>query len=1393
MSEETLDHDAKPGRASGDVPTATVDHGGTVDHGAGRATVSGGPLGPGVVIGGRYVLVEKLGEGGMGEVWTADQTEPVKRKVALKLVKTGMDSAAVLARFEAERQALALMDHPGIARVLDGGLTPHGQPFFVMELVQGQTLTKFCEERGLTTRQRLELFVPICQAVQHAHSKGIVHRDLKPANILVSLIDGKAVPRVIDFGVAKATGGELGDLGGQTQAGGVIGTLEYMSPEQAGGLDVDTRTDVYALGVVLYELLAGKRPFDPERFRRTGLAQALRIIQEEEPPRPSSRAGAGGAALAAELDWVVMRCLEKSRERRYETASALADDVRRHLADEPVEARPPSWGYRAGKFVARNRVLVTAASLVLLALLLGLGGTAWGLIHAEEQRKEAVKAQKEEEKRVKERDDALGKLKISEAEAKLEARRAKDARHGTQVEQVLAAWEAGNVPLAMTRINGMAPESLDGWETIHLRNLCLRHALPAEEYPGHEGAALAIAAGPGGRFVSTGRDKSAIVRDTGKRLVLKGHAGPVVGVSMNRAGTRVLTASEDKSLRLWDAAKGTEIRSYPGVRGCLSPDGERLLAVGPDGTFLLRDSATGDEVRAFKGPPATLAWFSPDGKRVLAAHADRTLRLWDTETAKEQAVLTGHGQPVTGAAFSPDGARIVSSAGTAAAKGKPRPGEVKVWDARTGQEKASFAGHPKGVAGVAFSPDGTLIASGGLEGVALVREAASGKVRLTLVGHHVAVHGIAFSPDGTRLLCATESGTIQAWDVAIGQEELALKGHEGEVYAVCVSPDGSRIASAGSDRMVKVWDARTGRELLTLDGHRHGVRSVAWSRDGNRIATGSFDKTARLWDAATGKELRKLEGDAPGGGVCFSPDGRTLYTAWSDGRGVGKWIAWEVATGKKLRTFQGHPGGMQHLACSPDGKRLVTGGFDRTALVWDAETGKVLHELKGHPDSVTAACFRLDGRQVMTASGRPGRAGEVRLWDAGTGEEKGRIEGHLAYIQAVAESPDRTRLVTAGREGTLKVWDAETLQEKLTLKGLGHSGNGVCFTPDGRRILGCGGGGLIKRWSAETGRELAVFKGHAKAELGVCLSPDGTRVLGCGDDGRVRVRGRETGRVLLTLLVTETAAVAAFSPDGKRIVAGGSKGEGKGWLEVYDAATGEKLLALEGETLPVGCAVFSPDGTRIASGDQDSVRIWDAMAGKQMHVFKDRFQDVASVCFSPDGKRVIAGGGRMHFVRGAQGEAVVWEVETGKEVAALKGHRAFVRGVCFSPDGKKAATAAGGIRMSNFGDFDETKLPPGEVRVWDLETGKTERTWRMASPSANSVCVSPDGKRLLATCGDGLLTGEAKVWEISTGEERLSLRGHSGEVRSAWFSGDGTRMLTASRDRTIKEWDAVTP
>jgi serine/threonine protein kinase len=372
----------------------------------------------------RYKLLEKIGEGGCGSVYVAEQTEPVRRRVAVKVIKLGMDTKAVVARFEAERQALAMMDHPNIAKILDGGITGSGsgRPYFVMELVRGVRITEYCDQAKLSIKERLDLFIKVCQAIQHAHQKGIVHRDIKPSNILIALDDGVPVPKVIDFGIAKAIEGRLTEATLYTQLHQFIGTPAYMSPEQAdiSGLDIDTRSDIYSLGVLLYELLTGTTPFNATELLAAGLDEMRKTIQEKEPLRPSTRfsqtKGEGTrsegppktpnleARIDSDLDWIVMKCLEKDRTRRYETANGLAADLKRHLAHEPVVARPPSAYYRFQRAFRRNRLAFSAGATVAAGLIITTMISTWQVFETrkarnaeKEQRLAAQAAQKKAE------------------------------------------------------------------------------------------------------------------------------------------------------------------------------------------------------------------------------------------------------------------------------------------------------------------------------------------------------------------------------------------------------------------------------------------------------------------------------------------------------------------------------------------------------------------------------------------------------------------------------------------------------------------------------------------------------------------------------------------------------------------------------------------------------------------------------------------------------------------------------------------------------------------------------------------------------------------------------------------------------------------------------------
>jgi serine/threonine protein kinase len=410
---------------------------------------------------GRYKLVEKLGEGGFGTVYVAEQEEPVKRRVALKITKLGMDTKEVVARFKTERQALAMMDHPGIAKVLDAGATGSGRPYFVMELVNGIKITDYCDQHKLSTHKRLELFVQVCRAIEHAHQKGIIHRDIKPSNILITVQDGEPVPKVIDFGIAKAMQNDLEDRVAVTQHDQFIGTPAYMSPEQAelGGIDIDTRTDIYSLGVLLYELLTSQTPLESKNLLSRGFDEMRRMIRESEPQLPSLRLGSQKRSdstttakrhgtdahelihlVRGDLDWVVMKCLEKDRALRYETAGSLAADVQRVLDYEPVEARPPSGLYRFRKLVHRNKAAFAAMLAIWVALVIGIGVTTWFVIQEKQERDLAGIAGKRAESARQLAETARGQADAALKHAEVERQKAEDSRQ--KAETALAQSES---------------------------------------------------------------------------------------------------------------------------------------------------------------------------------------------------------------------------------------------------------------------------------------------------------------------------------------------------------------------------------------------------------------------------------------------------------------------------------------------------------------------------------------------------------------------------------------------------------------------------------------------------------------------------------------------------------------------------------------------------------------------------------------------------------------------------------------------------------------------------------------------------------------------------------------------------------------------------------------
>ena len=1121
----------------------------------------------------RYKLVEKIGEGGCGVVYVAEQTEPVRRRVALKVLKPGMDSRQVVARFESERQALAMMDHPNVAKVLDAGTTQTGRPYFVMELVRGIRITDYCDQEKLSTRQRVELFIQVCQAIQHAHQKGIIHRDIKPSNILVTLHDPdrSGVPKVIDFGIAKATEGRLTEQTVYTQLHQFIGTPAYMSPEQAemSGLDIDTRSDIYSLGVLLYELLVGSTPFDAKGLMAGGLDKMRQTIREQEPVRPSTKlarlpgeeltTAANRRSIEAsrlvhllrgDLDWVVMKCLEKDRSRRYETAAGLAVDLKRHLKNEPVVARPPSSLYRFQKMVQRNKLAFAAAGAVAAALVLGLGASTWLFIREANAHDRAVAAEREQSQ--------LREM-AQKAQAK-ETQQRQRAERGEHLSQRLLyaanmsltqqAWDLNNVG----RVRQLLRETAD--------------------YP------------------ERGFEWSYWQRQAHLEFkTLRGHSGGIINVVFSPDGQRILSGSEDNTAKVWEVATGRELLTLKGHvagvwSGAFSPNGRRMVTGSGDQTAKVWDAATGKELFTLKGHSGGIgsALFSPDGQRIVTCAADLAVKIWDASSGKELLNLRDRGNFVQFVGSSSDDQRMVTGIADLT---------TRVWEAVGGKELFTLKGHSALMRYWAVSPDGQLIATGSDDQTAKLWETVSGKERFTLRGHRGSVVHVAFSRDGRRLVTGSADQTAKVWDAATGKELFTLKGHSGNVVHVAFSPDGQQVVTGSADQTAKVWRLVGDQELLTLTGHGAGIRSVAISPDGSRIVTGCADQTAKVWEAASGKELLTVKGHGDwSSSVAFSPEGQRVVSASADQTAK----LWESASGKELLILKGHSAALSSAAFSPDGRRIVTGSRDRTARVWEAANGKELLRLKGHSDGITSVAYSPDGQRVVTGSADQ----TAKVWEAASGKQLLTLKGHSDRITSVAFSPDGQRVVTGSADQTAKVWDMASGNELLTLKGHSAAIRSVAFSFDGQRILSGSVDQTAKLWDALSGKELLTLKGHANGVNSVAFSADGQRVITASQDQTARVWDAATGRQIAAWQSEEKAAAErlvflrqeqAAAAEHERALRAQDPGAIKEWLVLGPIAfVGRNAAeALAQEQIPGEAQVRARAGDRVTVGTGELV------------------------------------------------------------------------------------------------------------------------------------------------------------------------------------------------------------
>jgi WD40 repeat protein/serine/threonine protein kinase len=998
----------------------------------------------------RYKLLEKLGEGGFGTVWAAEQREPVKRRVALKIIKLGMDTRQVIARFEAEQQALALMDHPNIAKVLDAGATETGRPYFVMELVRGIPITQYCDQEQLATHGRLDLFMKVCHAIQHAHQKGIIHRDIKPSNILVTLHDGVPVPKVIDFGIAKAIQQELTEKTIYTQMQQFIGTPAYMSPEQAemSGLDIDTRSDIYSLGVLLYELLTGATPLDAKELMRSGLEEMRKIIREREPLTPSARLTKESETakrndptrhltpdtrhlpIDPDLDWIVMKCLEKDRTRRYETASALAADLKRHLENEPVIARPPSAVYRLHKAWRRNKLVYTSGVAVFLALAVGLTLAAFGWLQALTQR------------------DAAELLRV-------ETRR---RAYAPEINAAFQALDENNLSRAIELLDRQRPkpgeEDLRGFEWRHLWQLCQSDAKAT--FGG--ASAQHPAFSRGGRWLAYGGDQI-VIRELPSKAVVKTIPIAATTIAFSPDG-KLLAGGHDSHVKLWSTESWEEEQTLR--------DARYPAVFSPDGRWLVTGAVGGHRV-----------WHHPESTQELPG------RTWEPERflQGEQDEYLSHS--LCRVAFSPDGRFLVTSGH----QGGRHAGQFQVWDFPALTVRTNFSASAFELASAVFTPDSKQLLTGDEIGRLLVWDVAEGRVVETLHPHTGGISTITFARDGRTMATSSGDRTLVVWDWDARKPLVRLRGHLGEVQSAAISPDGQMLASGSAEGTIRLFDTSTRHdERRTLPGC--GL-IIGISADSRQLVVRGF-KDIRSWRIADGavrtiipySQERGLSPRADLHGIepyavfgmtngdlehwnlgtmsriaswqvhegevitaVFSPDGRFIATSGTDGDVK----VWDAKTRSEVRSFKPRGRELICLTFSPDG-RLLAGSEsthnDPRVCIWDVNEGSLLCEPLDGFNGVEQLAFSPDGKLLATAHDD----NNARLWQIPSGKLKATLQGHVSYVAAVAFSPDGKTLATGGFDRNVKLWNIATQQELTTLEPLSGSCMSLRFSPDGRAL-----------------------------------------------------------------------------------------------------------------------------------------------------------------------------------------------------------------------------------------------------------------------------------------------------------------------------------------------------
>ncbi|MFO0890221.1 MAG: protein kinase [Isosphaeraceae bacterium] len=1060
---------------------------------------------------GDYELIRELGRGGMGVVYKARQVS-LNRPVALKMIRSGaLSSDAELRRFRNEAEAVALLDHPRIVPIFEvGSFRDHR--YYSMRLVGGPSLADRLDAyRGQYTAIA-RLVADVAEAINHAHCRGVLHRDLKPANVLV---DEHGAVHVTDFGLAKRLGGDS-EL---THTGAILGTPAYMAPEQASGRRgaITTATDVYGMGAILYALLTGHAPFVGE-----GVAETLDMVRNQppEPPRVTD------FRIPRDLEIICLKCLEKEPSRRYPTAAALAEDLRRFAAGEPIAARPVGALERAWLWCRRNRTVATLAALFATALVIGtiVSTTFAFLAH-----REATAAKHE-------RDQSEGLRYVSEINA---AFRDLEVDAGTSVHRRLADL----VP------RDPSQKDRRGFEWHLLRAMC-----------------------------------------GGELRVMRGHQGPVHSVALAPDGRLLATGGEDGTVRLWDSTTGKEVavlhgpRKRPGTRNvAFSPDGRRLAGwVGNisfggnyrvDYDVWLWDVSTRKQVAILgelHSEVRSLA-FAPDGERLATGGDDGTVRLWDSKTGRQLVELTGHDGVVDSLLFAPDG-RLLAAGG--------QDGTVHLWDTSTGRELHRLQGHQRRARALGFSSDGSrlvtrgedgtvhfwgteagrelsrmteprefltvvsnnLLAAIGSDGSSGIHDLDNRRPVLTLRAHGK-VKTALFSPDRRRLAIAGYDGVVRLWDTQTASEFAAFRGHQGEITSLAFSPDGRRLASAARDGTARLWDASIGEGLTTLRGAP--VNGVAFSSDGRHLAVSNSGGQVRLIDVELGVVLYTLQLAADSAGaLAFSPDGRDLATGDRDGRVR----VWSVPDGRERLVIGERSATVLRLAYAPDGRRIagfLRGPREDLVHVWDIPSGREVMVIRNRRSLSPELTFLHDHLQLVIVENQA-----LSLWDVDRGRERTMVkfasQGEARFWGFSGDG----RLAVTSNSDTTQVWDVETGEETCSFHVHLSDRSVIALSLDGRRMVIGTENGTIRLLDTETGREFIELRGHAAEITGLAFSRDDLRLVSCDEGGTLRfwnagledgaMRERREANGLVRSLLTRNDTQATL---GDRVAADGTISE----------------------------------------------------------------------------------------------------------------------------------------------------------------------------------------------------------------------------------------------------------